>query len=800
MDKLHRVLWTSSTGMLWTSAQSISGLVQSVKKHVEASKHLAIDELLERFTSKQLDKQQLRIELINVAGIDALQQALRETVPQLEELAEAHQAMEQQQQGGGSSSSSSSNRPSRSSASSKEDLEPKFREQAAQSAPGKVQGREKVAQTTVASPNKSAAATMPGGAGAAARGGAAPPASGAGAQKLTDKDIEDVVAQLVTQLHNLSANAGTAAQVPIIIEEAKKLGLQIDLQARRWSHVDGRHGRTEPFSIEGGASNGGGPAAGGGGKVMLDDNSLAMALSNLVQLQRDGDQLEVNKMIAAAASLGVTIDLSTGRWRTSDGRAGTIDPFAIETGGGGGGGGGGELERLTSATSAARHGRALEFPSQTRGQEIPALCRAAQRSDVATLLVLLESGEPVDTANEVGDSVAAYAASRGSESCLALLIERKANLLLANKMGITPLHRAASNGHEKAVEILLAHGADPSAADHEGCTPLHAAAANGSTTCLHTMLGTAVEDLRDLRNVRGCTALHAAALCGKSSCLELLLDFGAKDLADLQGATAFDKAVSAGHAACAGLLERHADEVAAEMIMEELLEAEQKPEAGPPAGAHGPKTKKKKKKKRGEATTCEMASSDAASSDAAGGSAAGVEAAGGSAAGGEAVGGSTAGDEEQEEAVEEPGRAGKDGERATVGARLREAGARDWQRQQQELTSARQQLATLRGEAAALHSLDIGALAELERATVAALQRISLALEARRAEADAAERRRRDAEEARRLCIICMEREREVTFLPCGHCATCSACAPAVGSGCPTCRTPVERAIRTFMS
>ena len=181
-----------------------------------------------------------------------------------------------------------------------------------------------------------------------------------------------------------------------MVEEAKKVGLQIDLQHRRWRHADGRHGKTEPFTIEAGAApngnggdapsavaNGGGGGAGRQGE--LDDKALAMALSNLVQLQRNGDQLEVNKMVSAAATLGVTIDL-LGRWRTSDGRRARSTPSpsrpaaataagAAPAGGGGGGGGGGGAEVLSEEQIAKQWCTRCRWPAtrRRRGQMVDSL-------------------------------------------------------------------------------------------------------------------------------------------------------------------------------------------------------------------------------------------------------------------------------------------------------------------------------------------------------------------------------------------------------------------------------------------
>ena len=55
---------------------SVPDLLQTVKNYVGTDKHEQLDEMLRRYTSKQLGKQQLQFELRVVAGRDALRQAL----------------------------------------------------------------------------------------------------------------------------------------------------------------------------------------------------------------------------------------------------------------------------------------------------------------------------------------------------------------------------------------------------------------------------------------------------------------------------------------------------------------------------------------------------------------------------------------------------------------------------------------------------------------------------------------------------------------------------------------------------
>ena len=48
-----------------------------------------------------------------------------------------------------------------------------------------------------------------------------------------------------------------------------------------------------------------------------------------------------------------------------------------------------------------------------------------------------------------------------------------------------------------------------------------------------------------------------------------------------------------------------------------------------------------------------------------------------------------------------------------------------------------------------------------------------------------------------RLCVICLEKEPEITFLPCGHFVTCVNCAPC-NKNCPICRKPIKGSVRTY--
>ena len=47
-------------------------------------------------------------------------------------------------------------------------------------------------------------------------------------------------------------------------------------------------------------------------------------------------------------------------------------------------------------------------------------------------------------------------------------------------------------------------------------------------------------------------------------------------------------------------------------------------------------------------------------------------------------------------------------------------------------------------------------------------------------------------------CVICLEKEAVVAFIPCGHRCTCEGCAPSLRC-CPVCRQPIREANRIFV-
>ncbi|XP_043583240.1 death-associated inhibitor of apoptosis 2-like [Bombus pyrosoma] len=50
-----------------------------------------------------------------------------------------------------------------------------------------------------------------------------------------------------------------------------------------------------------------------------------------------------------------------------------------------------------------------------------------------------------------------------------------------------------------------------------------------------------------------------------------------------------------------------------------------------------------------------------------------------------------------------------------------------------------------------------------------------------------------------RLCKVCVEEQASVTFLPCGHLATCHNCSQAF-TKCIICRSEIRDVTRTFLA
>src|SRR5436309_13365052 len=90
---------------------------------------------------------------------------------------------------------------------------------------------------------------------------------------------------------------------------------------------------------------------------------------------------------------------------------------------------------------------------------MPALHKAALRGDSEEVTRLLESGMPVDTENNRGDTALMYAASANEPAILKYLLSKGANVA-GTRRSYKAIHQAAANGNKHIVELLAENGAD----------------------------------------------------------------------------------------------------------------------------------------------------------------------------------------------------------------------------------------------------------------------------------------------------------------------------------------------------
>lgn len=49
------------------------------------------------------------------------------------------------------------------------------------------------------------------------------------------------------------------------------------------------------------------------------------------------------------------------------------------------------------------------------------------------------------------------------------------------------------------------------------------------------------------------------------------------------------------------------------------------------------------------------------------------------------------------------------------------------------------------------------------------------------------------------ICVVCMDRQKNIMFLPCSHLAACVECSASL-TKCPVCRVPIQATVRTYTS
>ena len=87
-----------------------------------------------------------------------------------------------------------------------------------------------------------------------------------------------------------------------------------------------------------------------------------------------------------------------------------------------------------------------------------------------------------------------------------------------------------------------------------------------------------------------------------------------------------------------------------------------------------------------------------------------------------------------------------------------------------------------------LEGLTLKQLEALEEELFGAMKRVT----AKKAEAVVQEK-----EAEKKLCIICMEKPRDIVFVDCSHLCCCQACSDKV-TNCPLCRKQVTSKLKVF--
>ncbi len=94
----------------------------------------------------------------------------------------------------------------------------------------------------------------------------------------------------------------------------------------------------------------------------------------------------------------------------------------------------------------------------------------------------------------------------------------------------------------------------------------------------------------------------------------------------------------------------------------------------------------------------------------------------------------------------------------------------------------------------------------LKDAEAQALQQRLAAEQKQKAQAESEKKKAEAAlksKEEEQMCVICLDKARAVTFVPCGHLCCCEACGGDSASGlvsCPVCRQSITARQRVFKS
>ncbi|MGC4046797.1 MAG: ankyrin repeat domain-containing protein [Armatimonas sp.] len=127
-------------------------------------------------------------------------------------------------------------------------------------------------------------------------------------------------------------------------------------------------------------------------------------------------------------------------------------------------------------------------PSKNRVDRITALMVAAEQGQLTNMAQLLALKQPIDAADNAGNTALTYASRRGRLEAVRFLLAKGAQPTRADNDGRTALHYAAQNGHADVVRLLLIRGAKVNAKDKKNDTPYLLAARYSGDPAVLNML------------------------------------------------------------------------------------------------------------------------------------------------------------------------------------------------------------------------------------------------------------------------------------------------------------------------
>lgn len=124
--------------------------------------------------------------------------------------------------------------------------------------------------------------------------------------------------------------------------------------------------------------------------------------------------------------------------------------------------------------------RWLDKGAELDGKDAVLVAAVRGKGDLELIEWLIQSGAPLDAADDAGRTPLSWAASQGALRLVERLLGLGANVHRVDRLGRTPMHYATFSDETDVVEALLRAGADVNVQDLLGTTPLMYACSKNS--------------------------------------------------------------------------------------------------------------------------------------------------------------------------------------------------------------------------------------------------------------------------------------------------------------------------------